>query len=211
MTELSWRTPVVACSEGFWAGQGPGGVSEESQSKYLSQAYHCLAEDPYVKVALWYPLVDAGTLTSGLIREDGSHKPSFDAMKTYAHQGDTLSGPCGNFIGPKIKVSSPSNHIRYSGPLPIHVSAASSDGVFRIRLEVDGKLIRNYDGSAPYPAYLAGAITWQGAKHISFGHHTLTFLAYDKERNVSSTTLSIYHAKPKPKPRRPSRHHRKHG
>ena len=211
MTELSWRTPVVTCSEGFWAGQGPGAVSEEAQSQYLSQAYHCLAEDPYVKVALWFPLVDSGAVTSGLVRADGSHKPSFEAMKAYAHQGDALTGPCGNFTGPKIKVSSPANHVRYSGPLPIHVSAASSEGVFRIRLEVDGKLIRNYDGSTPYPSYLAGAITWQGAKHISFGHHTLTFLAYDKERNVSSTTLSIYHAKPKPKPRRPRRHRRKHG
>jgi hypothetical protein len=109
------------------------------------------------------------------------------------------------------------------------VSASSSAGVFRISLEWDGKLIRNYDGS-DFPTTLSGALEWQHAKHISYGWHTLTFLAYDKERNVSQTSILVYHARPgsanhgspsgvsnpkhkivhkgKPKPRK--RHHRKH-
>jgi hypothetical protein len=95
-------------------------------------------------------------------------------------------------------VASPRNRINYSGPLAIHVSAKSSQGVFRIRLEIDGKLIRNYEG-ASFPSFLAGRIDWQGAKHISYGRHTLTFLAYDKQRNVSQVSFTIYHFRPRPK------------
>jgi hypothetical protein len=196
MTEMSWRTTSATCSEGAWAGQKPAGVSDTQQASYLEQAYHCLAGDPYVQVALWFPLIDEGAVTSGLIRADGARKPSFNAMRRYAHKGDQLKGSCGVFTGPRITVASPSNHIRYSGPLPIHVSARSSQGVFRIRLEIDGKLIRNYDGSSD-PSYLAGSITWQGAKHIRLGRHTLTFLAYDKERNVSQRSITIIHTRPK--------------
>jgi hypothetical protein len=73
--------------------------------------------------------------------------------------------------------------------------------VFRIRLEIDGKLIRNYDGKA-LPAYLAGRLTWQGAKHISLGRHTLTFLAYDKERNISRRSITIVHTRARSRHRR---------
>ncbi len=195
MTELSWRTTEATCSEGAWAGQKAGGVSEEQQATYLRQAYHCLAEDPYVQVALWFPLQDEGVVTSGLLRANGSRKPSFAAMHAYAHEGDTLTEPCGVFTGPKIKVASPLDHVRYSGPLPIDVSATSSEGVFRVRLEWDGKLIRNYDGP-DFPTTLSGALDWQGAKHIPYGRHILTFLAYDKERNVSSVSIVIDHTRP---------------
>jgi len=208
MTELSWRTTPGLCTEGAWAGQKPAGVSESDQATFLSQAYHCLAQDPYVKVALWFPLVDQGLVQSGLIRANGTRKPSFDAMRSYAHNGDSLTEPCGVTTGPRISIASPANGTSYSGPLPIHVSASSSIGVFRIRMEIDGKLIRNYDGSS-YPDYLSGSIEWQGAKHIPFGTHVLTFLAYDKERNVSQTSITIYHAKPGGKARRHAKRHGK--
>jgi hypothetical protein len=201
MTEMSWRTTSATCGEGRWAGQTREGVSDATQATYLKQAYHCLAGDPYVQVALWFPLQDQTGASSGLVRADGSHKPSYAAMRKYAHKGDQVKGSCGVFTGPRITVASPSNHVRYSGPLPIHVSARSSQGVFRIRLEIDGKLIRNYDGKS-LPSYLAGSITWQGAKHIRFGRHTLTFLAYDKERNVSQRSITIIHTRPT--------HHRHH-
>ncbi len=220
MTEMSWRTTEAVCSEGVWAGQKPEGVSEEQQATYLRQAFHCLAEDPYVQVALWYPLEDEGPIVSGLLRADGSRKPSFAAMRAYTHEGDTLGGQCGVFTGPKITVLSPADRTSYSGPLPIDVTATSSVGVFRIRLEYDGKLIRNYDGN--FPTSLSGALEWQGAKHIPYGWHTLTFLAYDKENNVSQTSVLIYHARPgsanatpngspKPKGRHSKKHrHRRH-
>jgi hypothetical protein len=195
MTELSWRTTSATCAEGAWAGVTAQGVSEEQQATYLRQAYHCMSQDPYVQVALWFPLQDEGVVTSGLLRENGSRKPSFTAMRNFAHEGDQLTEPCGNFTGPKITIASPRSHVSYSGPLPIDVTAKSTDGVFRIRLEIDGKLIRNYDGPG-FPTTLFGALDWQGAKHIPYGWHTLTFLAYDKQRNISQASIRIYHARP---------------
>ncbi len=195
MTELSWRTTDAICSEGAWAGQKAGGVSDEQQATYLRQAYHCLAQDPYVQVALWFALQDEGVVTSGLLRANGSRKPSFAAMESYARAGDTLSEPCGVLTGPKLTVLSPVDRASYSGSLPIDVMATSSQGVYRIKLEYDGKLIRNYGGSS-FPTSLFGALDWQHAKHIPYGWHTLTFLAYDRENNVSQTSIVVYHADP---------------
>jgi hypothetical protein len=206
MTELSWRTTNATCSEGAWAGQKAGGVTDAQQATYLRQAYHCMAQNPYLQVALWFPIQDQGVATSGLVRGNGARKPSFAAMQAYAREGDKLTEPCGVFTGPKIVVASPLNRLTYQGPLPIHVFATSSEGVFRIRVEVDGKLIRNYDGPA-FPSRLSGALRWQGAKHIRYGRHTLTFIATDKERNVSHMTVTVYHGKPKQRHRRQRKRH----
>jgi hypothetical protein len=46
---------------------------------------------------------------------------------------------------------------------------------------------------------------WQGAKHIPYGKHVLTFLAYDKMLNVSRITLAVFHARPRKTHRR--KHH----
>jgi hypothetical protein len=192
MTELSWRTTSATCSEGAWAGQKPEGVSEETQARYLSEAYHCMEQDPYVQVALWFPLGDEGGLTNGLLRANGSRKPSFNAMRDYVSRGDQLTEACGVFTGPRITVLAPANNVRYSGVLPIHVNASSSVGVFRITLKVDGRLIRNF-GKGGYPSTMVGAMEWFGAHHISFGRHTLTFIAYDRQRNVSETSITIVH------------------
>jgi hypothetical protein len=192
MTEMSWRTTNATCPEGAWAGQKPEGVTPEQQASFLRQAYHCLAQDPYLQVGLWFPLQDEGGLLSGLVRANGERKPSFDAMRSYVQSGDQLKEPCGALSGPRISVLSPANGKSYSGPLPIHVSATSAQGVFRITLKVDGRLIRNYGGSG-YPTSLSGFLQWQGAKHISLGRHTLTFIAYDRERNVAETSVTIYH------------------
>jgi hypothetical protein len=192
LTEMSWRTTAATCSEGAWAGKKPEGVDEQQQATYLSQAYHCLAQYPYVQLALWFPLSDDEGVTSGLIRADHSRKPAFDAMREYAHKGDALTEPCGIFTGPQIAVSSPTDRFAYSGPLMIHVSAKSPEGVMRITLEIDGKLIRHYTSNA-MPTTLSGTLEWQGAKHIPLGRHTLTFIAYDKLRNTTSRSLTIYH------------------
>ena len=202
MTELSWRTTDATCSEGAWAGQKPEGVTPEQQATYLKQAYHCLAQDPYVQVALWFPLQDEGAILSGLLTANGSQKPAFAAMRAYVRNGDQLTEPCGVLTGPKIRVVLPVNRVRYTGPLPIHVFARSSQGVYRIKLEIDGKVIRSYGGPASPPT-LSGVLNWQGAKHIRFGRHTLTFIAFDKQLNASRVSITIYH-------RRPSKRHRHH-
>lgn len=205
MTEFSWRTTTAVCGEGAWAGQKPEGVSEPQQATYLRQALHCMDQDPYVQVALWFPLQDEGGIRSGLVRANGSRKPSFGAMAAYMREGDTLTEPCGVFTGPAITVASPGSRTIYNGPLAIRVSAHSSAGVFRIRLLADGRLIRNYDGRG-YPSTLNGAIEWMGAKRLSPGWHTLSFLAYDRMRNVSRVDVRVFHG---PRAKKASHRHRR--
>jgi hypothetical protein len=196
MTELSWRTTSAECEEGFWAGHKAQGVTEQQQATYLAQAYNCLAQDPYVQVAIWFPLQDQGPDVAGLLRANGSRKPSFAAMQAYAHHGDQLTEQCGDFSGPSIDVAAPADHATYSGTLPISVFAHDSEGVGRITLEINGKLIRNYTNQA-FPRTLAGALHWHGAAHIRPGRNVLTFIAVDKLRNTSQASIVIYHRPPR--------------
>lgn len=205
MTEMSWRTTSAVCSEGAFAGQKPEGVSDGQQATYLAQAYHCLATAPYVQVGLWYPIDDEGAVVSGLLRANRSHKPSYAAMRSFIRRGDRIKGGCGDFAGPKIKVDDPTRGAHYTGHLLIRVRAADGQGVERIRLLDDGHLIRNFDPGVHthvYPHVLVAEIHWAGARHIAFGRHTLTILAYDKLRNVSHAYVSIVHL-----PEGSSRHH----
>lgn len=195
MTELSWRTTDAVCGEGAWAGQKPEGVSEKDQALYLQQGYHCLAHDPYVQVALWFPLLDEGKVTSGLERADGRHKLSFPAMRDEITQGDRVGGECGSFSGPAIHIASPTNGRVYSGYLPVDVSASSSQGVGRITIQFDGHKIRNFTDKS-FPSELHGAILWHGAASISYGRHTFEVLAVDKIGNVSHTSVTIDHVRP---------------
>jgi hypothetical protein len=196
MTELSWRTTSATCDEGTWAGQKPEGVSDEQQAAYLAQAYHCMAQSPYVQVALWFPLQDEGTSVSGLLHADGSRKPAFAAMENYARHGDQLSGTCGDFSGPRIAIAAPANRTDYSAALPIHVDARDRLGVGRITLKIDGKLIRNFTNQA-FPETLAGIMHWHGAQRIRYGAHRLTFIAVDKSGNESRVSVTIIHRRPR--------------
>ena len=44
-----------------------------------------------------------------------------------------------------------------------------------------------------YPTTLSGGLNWMGAKNISLGRHTLTFVAFDRQRNVSHVSVTVYH------------------
>ena len=98
--------------------------------------------------------------------------------------------------GPSIDVSAPADHAAYSGALPISVSARDPQGVGRITLEIDGRLIRNYTNQA-FPRTLAGALHWHGAAHIHPGRHILTFIAVDKLRNTTHASIVVYHRVPR--------------
>jgi hypothetical protein len=196
MTEASWRTTSATCFEGAWAGQKLEGVTEEQQATYLQQAYHCLAQDPYVQVALWFPLVDEGVVSSGLLRSDLSQKPSYAAMRSYLEHGDQLTESCGDFGGPKITVQKPTATQRYSGPLKIRVVASDPAGIRRVRLFYDGHLVRNwvpYFYTHTYPQSTVASMTWYGAADIATGHHVLTVVAIDKLENTSSAHLVVVH------------------
>lgn len=194
MTELGWSTTSHICDSGQFAGQKAGGVSQADQATFLKQAYHCLAHDPYVPVAMWFDLQDAGADIPvdrfGLFNSDGTPKPAWAAFQDVAQHGDQLSGDCGDFTAPQITVSAPTDGALFSAELPISVSATDSSGVPRITLLADGRLIRNFT-DAGAPAKLAGAMTWQGAKHLALGAHTITVQALDPAGNTASVVIHV--------------------
>jgi hypothetical protein len=100
MTELGWSTYPEVCNTGVYAGHKAGGVSYEDQATYLRQAYHCMAQTPYVAVAIWFGLQDSTQAEEtrsdfGLIDTALGVKPAFAALASYAKDGDTLQEPCG--------------------------------------------------------------------------------------------------------------------
>ena len=81
LTEFGWSTTTTAS----W------GVTEAQQADYLTRAYRVLERYPYVEQAYWYNLrnnfwrndIDSWEHQLGLMRTDFTHKPSYDAFKSY--------------------------------------------------------------------------------------------------------------------------------
>ena len=90
LTEFGWSTTTTEA----W------GVTQAQQADYLTRAYRLLESYPYVTQAYWYNLrnnfwdQDADTWETqlGLMRTDFTHKPSYDAFKSY-QPGTAPSSP----------------------------------------------------------------------------------------------------------------------
>ena len=198
MTELGWSTLHETCRVGMRAGTKPSGVSEATQADYLTRAYRCLQNDPYVSLALWFSIQDVSRSTTlydhrlGLVRDDGTAKPALASFERFARAGaDRPASRCGAEVdqsAPVIRVLAPGPGQVYAGPL--HVSARASDdqGVRRMELWVDGAKV---PGSQPGGKLVR---TWQGAKHLSLGHHTVTIKARDSAGNVGEASLDVVRA-----------------
>jgi hypothetical protein len=213
MTELGWNTSSRICNSGAWAGQKAGGVSPQQQATFLLQAYHCLAQDPYVQVGIWYGLAETEPFggprgSYGLLDSNLVPKPAYGALADYSHNGDRLTEPCGDFQGPSIKLVRPTTNTHYEGTLPIAVSATDKLGVGRITLYHDGQIIRNFT-SHPAPAKLNGHMVWFGAWRLSRGKHVLSALAIDMNGNTTTTSIVIYHGPAHKKTAHHKRHRRK--
>jgi hypothetical protein len=214
MTELGWSTSSQECSSGAWAGQKPAGVSPQQQATFLQQAYHCLAQDSYVQVGIWYGLQDIEPFESsrgsyGLLNSNLVPKPSYGALVDYAHNGDRLTEPCGGGAqGPAIQLTSPKTGVRYSNTLPISVSASDKVGVYQISLYEDGHTIRSFYVHGGVPT-LSGHMVWYGARLLKPGKHKLTAEAFDERNNTATTSIMIVRVgKPK---RHKHRHRGNHG
>lgn len=196
MTELGWSTSQEICPDGASAGKSAAGVNEQTQATFLSQAYHCLAQDPYVRVGIWFGLQDTEPFGSargsyGLLDQDLAPKPAYYALADYARNGDRLGEACA-VPGPTVKLLRPKTGVRYSGSLPISVTASSRSPVYEISLFWDGHLIRNFYVHDGLPT-LSGHMKWFGARFISPGRHRLTATAIDMRNNVGSTSIAIVH------------------
>ncbi len=211
MTELGWNTSSQICDSGAWAGQKAGGVSLEQQATFLLQAYHCLAENPYVQVGIWFGLQETEPFGSpigsyGLLQSNLVPKPAYAALADYSHDGDRLTEQCGAQQGPTVKLLSPKAGVRYTNTLPITVTASDSARVYEISLYDDGHIIRNFyvHGGA---TTLNGSMVWYGARLLKPGKHKLTAEAIDEQNNTATTSIMVIRATT-PKTRSLRRHRR---
>ena len=201
MTELGWSSTngsPTSCTRGQWAGQKPSGVSEAAQAAFLSKAYSCLANDPYVTIASWFTMRDTADHAVdelnhyGLLRTDGSGKPALSAFKAVAAAGGGQAGPCGDFDAPAIRVIKPTPGQQFVDKLDLQASAADSGvGVARITFTYDTNVeVRNFtDGLANNVP--VGLAPWQGSGKLGLGPHTVIVTALDKNGNTSTVQVPV--------------------
>ena len=86
LTELGWST-------------GDKGITEEVQARLLAQAFitSLTLRDANVTKAFWFCVKDWGSPGHGLLRDDGSRKPAFEAYRfvSQALEGAEYIGPLG--------------------------------------------------------------------------------------------------------------------
>lgn len=206
MTEIGWSTSKAVCDGGAWQGKKDGGVSERQQAEYLSMAYHCLKDYPYVEAALWYDTQDVGPEVSlhrfGLLRTDGTKKPAYAAFeKVVAGQDVDAGRACGDFTGPTLSVLQPADNAMYVDLLGIQARASDPSGIMSLRfLGEDGKAFfgqGGYKESGNYPAARFVGIDWRDQHNMyGLGPHTITVEALDGYGNPTTRTIPILKVDP---------------
>lgn len=215
ITELGWNTSSTApnsCRDGNGAGRKPAGVTQAQQAKNLTDAYRCLAADPYVAVALWFSLQDTPGRPNydghlGLLRADGRAKPAYAAMRELRNGArvapDRSCGGVLDHAAPGIRVVRPSDGLRFSDRLSLRATAADArggTGVRHIELLADGKQVLKVAGSS------FRLDPWFGSRdRLGLGEHTLTFRARDGAGNSSEQTVRVEKVLPSQLPRMPTR------
>lgn len=201
MSELGWSTTgggPTSCTRGEWAGKKPSGVSEADQATFLTKAYECLANDPYVQKADWFTLRDlTGNSVDelnhyGLIRTSGAAKPSLAAFKAVTAAGGGSAGTCGDFDAPSIRVIKPTPNQQFVDKLDLQAAATDGGvGVARITFAYDNDLeVRNFtDGLANNVP--VGLAPWQGSGKLALGAHTVIVTALDKNGNTSTVKVPV--------------------
>jgi hypothetical protein len=202
MSELGWSSTgggPTSCTRGQWAGQKPSGVSEADQSTYLTQAYACLANDPYVQKADWFTLRDTtGNGVDelnhyGLLQTDGAKKPAWSGFTAVTAAGGGNAATCGDFDAPSIRIVKPTPGQQFVDKLDL--SAAATDGgvgVARITFTYDNQPgeIRNFTDNLVNNAPV-GLAPWQGSGKLALGPHTITVTALDKNGNTSTRSVPV--------------------
>jgi hypothetical protein len=201
MTELGWNTSSTApnsCRDGGLAGTKPAGVTQAEQAKNLTDAYQCLAADPFVTVTMWFSLQDTpGKLNYdahlGLLRADGTAKPAYAAMKALRNGAGVAPDPgCGGLLdheAPGLQVLRPSNGLQFADMLSLRANAVDTPGgagMSTVELLADGvRVVKSKGGSFSLdPWFRAG-------QRLGLGAHTLTFRARDNAGNVTEQAVQV--------------------
>ncbi|HEU4974515.1 MAG TPA: cellulase family glycosylhydrolase [Baekduia sp.] len=203
MSELGWTTTggvPSSCQRGMWAGQKASGVTEGDQAAFLTHAYACLANDPYVTQAAWFTLQDDATQSTdelrhyGLLRGDGSAKPSLDAFKAVVAAGGGPAGACGDFDAPRLRVIKPVANQQFVDRLDIQAAAEDGPGgvgLSRIGFTYDGgQKLANFAENLGWDKPV-GLTPWYGSSDLALGPHTIEILAIDKNGNAVTQTIPV--------------------
>ncbi|WP_354700197.1 hypothetical protein [Paraconexibacter sp. AEG42_29] len=207
MTELGWSSTTTTCERGASAGKAPAGAGA-NQARFLTQAYQCMAHDPYVVVGAWFTFSDQTFYSTdelnkyGIVDSGGAPKPSYAAFKTVADANGGAAGPCGDTVGPTVAFA-PNQPVVFSSSLLITGVATDQTepgvapaGLKRIVASIKGDNIFALSDSAPEAATKAvdgvpASRTWGGAKDLPDGNHVITITAVDNNNNVNTANLTV--------------------
>jgi hypothetical protein len=205
LTEIGWSAARHGCQRGVWAGQKLAGVTEDEQAQNLREAYHCLEQDRYVQVAMWFNSRDQTTDGQelnmyGLLRADGSRRPAYGAFQDFARFGDRLTTPCGDFGAPTVQILAPRTSAVIGNADPLTIRATSPDrDVLRMTFAIKGAPaeIRNFTNKGqPLDLSRGVGMDWQGAKKLPYGTHTLVVTAVDAQGNAGTAEVSFRKVNP---------------
>jgi hypothetical protein len=196
LTELGWSTTDAICNRGERAGTKAGGVSAPQQADFLTKAYGCLANDPYVAQAMWFSLSDIDSSSPdydrrlGLLDQSLAAKPAFAAFQGAGGVGAIRCGGALDKTAPTIRIGAPTAGAVYLAALSIAVSADDAQGVTNLDVFVDGKEIPVVTKSSTATAARV-SLDWQGAKKLAYGPHTVVAKAYDEAKNVGTASVTV--------------------
>jgi len=197
MTEIGWSTLTSTCSVGSRAGTKPSGVSEADQASFLTRAYRCLQNDPYVAVALWFSVQDVDTSPTrydhhlGLIRDGGTPKPAYENFQEWATDPTPPASSCGFGVdqdAPTVEILAPRAQQGYLDRLLVAARATDDDRVVRMELYANGEKIPGSQRGGTF------RLDWDGAKNLPLGRHTLTVRARDPASNVGEASVEVLKA-----------------
>lgn len=197
------RSAAAVCDVGAGAGKKPAGVTEAEQSLFLRESLGCAEQDPKLRYVFIFSLYDAGPTKNwdermGLIRGDGTKKPAYDDLRPFMTDQKpvfTKDAFCGGYVDhvkPAVELTTTQPVLTVGGktgaafatgkPLPLSVKGTDQYPIIDVDLFADGKEIptSTKDGAA--------TLTWQGAKELSVGEHTITATARDEAGNTGQAT-----------------------
>jgi hypothetical protein len=150
-------------------------VSEAQQAQFLSEAYACLAADPYVQRGSWFSIGDYGTVDTsgnrfGLMDKDLVHpRPAFEAFKGASGIApDPNCGPRGATTVPTSALKATlSDGQKVSGALVYRFEPPVGLEIQTITLYIDGKKIRTTAGKVLEGSYNSFATLPSGAHKVT--------------------------------------------